>query len=66
MTTLTLVPKKITHGDELVILPKKEYDNLRRRLDETRDALIKIREGEKEYKAGKIRPMRSLSQLDKR
>ncbi len=66
MTTLTLIPKKITHGDELVILPKKEYDNLRRRLDETRDALVKIREGEKEYKAGKIRPMRSLSQLDKR
>ena len=66
MAILTLISKKITHGDELVILPKKEYDNLRRRLDETRDALIKIREGEKEYKAGKIRPVDSLSCLDKR
>ena len=62
MTTLT-IPKNITHGDELVIVRRKEYEDLRRQFLELRDALAKIRLGEGELKNGKTRLVKSLSEL---
>jgi len=62
MTTST-IPKNITHGDELVVVRRKEYEDLRRQFLELRDALAKIRLGESELKNGKTRIVKSLSEL---
>ncbi|MDO8733929.1 MAG: hypothetical protein Q7K21_02070 [Elusimicrobiota bacterium] len=63
-TTLT-IPKQLTHGDELIIVRRKEYEKLQKHLVEVRDALQKISRGEKELHNGKIKPIHSLSDLDK-
>ena len=60
--TLT-IPKQMTHGDELIVVRRHEYDNLRRQYVELKDALAKIRRGEHELKNGKTRAVKSLSQL---
>lgn len=62
--TLT-IPKQLTHGDELIIVRRKEYEKLQKHLAEIRDALQKISRGEKELRNGKIKPIHSLSDLDK-
>ena len=62
MSTIT-IPKKITKGDELIVVRRYEYEKLRKHLDEVKDAFIKIRRGEFELKKGKARVVRSLSEL---
>jgi len=60
--TLT-IPKRITHGEELVVISRREYEQLQRHLAELRDALAKIRLGEKELREGKTRIIKSLAEL---
>ncbi|KKU03576.1 MAG: hypothetical protein UX06_C0040G0001 [Candidatus Giovannonibacteria bacterium GW2011_GWA2_45_21] len=62
MATVT-IPKKITKGDELIVVRRHEYERLRKHLDEVRDALMKIRKGEFELKRGRARIIKSLSEL---
>jgi PHD/YefM family antitoxin component YafN of YafNO toxin-antitoxin module len=62
--TLT-ISKQFTHGVELVVIPRQEYESMQRRLAEVKDALVKIRKGEKEFKNGQTRIARSLSELRK-
>ena len=50
--TLT-IPKRITHGEELVLLRKEEYERLVCYKEEIAHALKVIAEGEKSYKEGK-------------
>ena len=50
--TLT-IPKRLTHGDELVVVRRQEYEQMQKHLAEVKDALAKIRQGEKELKEGK-------------
>ena len=57
------IPKNLTHGEELIIVTRREYENLQRRLLEIKDALGKIRRGERELKQGKTRAIRSLAEL---
>lgn len=64
MTTLT-ISKKITHGDELIVISRREFQKLQERLVEVKDALAKIRRGEKELRLGKTKVVRSLSELKK-
>ena len=64
MTTLT-ISKKITHGDELIVISRREFQKLQERLVEVKDALAKIRRGEKELRLGKTKVLRSLSELKK-
>ena len=59
------IPKQFTHGVELVVIPRHEYESLQKRLVEVKDALTKIRKGEKEFKNGHTRTVRSLSELRK-
>jgi len=47
------ISRKVTNGEELVIIPKKEYDNYKKKLKELSIALKKIRKGEMELKNGK-------------
>ena len=63
MSTIT-IPKKITKGDELIVVRRYEYEKLRKHLDEVKDAFIKIRKGESELKKGKARVVKSLSELN--
>lgn len=62
---IVTIPKRLTHGDELIVIRRKEYEQLQKHLEEVRDALLKINQGEKEFKEGKIKPIRSLADLDK-
>lgn len=60
--TLT-IPKRMTHGEELVVVRRREYEQLHKHLAEVRDALAKIKQGEKELRQGKTRVIKSLAEL---
>ena len=57
------IPRKLTHGEDLVVIRKSEYDALRRNFKELKDAFDKIRRGEKEFKNGKTKVIRSLAEI---
>ncbi|MBI4689964.1 MAG: hypothetical protein HY754_06820 [Nitrospirae bacterium] len=61
-TTLT-IPKRITRGEELIVVRRQEYERLKKHLAEVKDALVKIRQGEKELKEGKTKVIKSLADL---
>jgi len=63
MGTMLTIPKKITRGDELIVIRRQEYEQLQKHLAEVKDALVKIRKGEKELKEGKTRVIKSLFDL---
>jgi PHD/YefM family antitoxin component YafN of YafNO toxin-antitoxin module len=60
--TLT-IPKRMTHGEELLVVRRQEYEQLQKHLSEVRDALAKIRQGEKELREGKTRVIKSLAEF---
>jgi PHD/YefM family antitoxin component YafN of YafNO toxin-antitoxin module len=57
------IPKQFTHGEELVIIRRQDYEQLKKHLAEVKDALLKIRRGEKELKEGKTRIIESLFEI---
>ncbi len=63
MVTVLTIPKKLTHGEELIVVSRKEYEKLQKHLLEVKDAFAKIQIGEKELKEGKTRVIKSLSEL---
>lgn len=63
MASITTIPRGLTQGDELVVIPRKKYEHLQKHLAELRDALSKIQRGEKELKTGKTRVVKSLAEL---
>jgi hypothetical protein len=63
MVKILTIPKTVTGGSDLVVLPRREYERLRASLAEVQDALGKIRRGEHEYRAGKTRRVKSLAEL---
>jgi len=70
MTTLT-IPKKLTKGEDLMIVPKKNYQEflrwqkfVRKRMAEEKDTDEAIRVYKKEKRAGKLRLIKSLADLD--
>lgn len=63
MHSAITIPKAVTQGADLVVLRRKEYERLQHHVSELEDALIKIRRGEKEYRSGKTRVIKSLSDL---
>jgi len=65
MSTTITIPKRVTHGDELIIVRREEYEGMHKHLKEMGIALTKIARGEKELREGKIKPINSLSDLDK-
>ena len=62
MGPILTIPKRITHGEELVVR-RQEYEWLQKYPVEVKDALFKIRQGEKELKEGKTRVIKSLSEF---
>ena len=57
------IPRRLTHGEELIVVRRREYEELQRHLVEVKDALIKIRHGEKELREDKTRVIKSLAEL---
>ena len=63
MNISTIIPKRLTHGEEIVILRREEYERIKKTLLETQDVLSKIARGEKELREGKTRTLKSLEEL---
>lgn len=63
MKILCTIPKRLTNGKELVVVPKDEYLRLIKHNAEVKHALKIIAEGEKEFKEGKTRAIKSLAEL---
>lgn len=57
------IPHGLTQGDDLVVLRKTDYDALQRQIEEFKDAIGKIKRGEKEFKNGKTKIVNSLEDL---
>lgn len=58
-----MISKKVTKGEDLVVLRRHDYEQLLKNFIEAKDALSKIRRGEKELKQGKTRVVQSLAEL---
>lgn len=63
MPHVITIPENFTHGDELLLVRYTEYQKLTKELSEIKHAFKVIREGEKQFKQGKIKPIKSLSEL---
>ncbi len=59
--TLT-IPKRMTRGEELVVLRRDEYEHLIRHAEETAEALRVIAEGEKAFREGRTIKASSLKE----
>lgn len=57
-----IIPKRITHGEELVLLRKDEYERLIHHKEEIAYALRVIAEGEKAYREGRTIKAASLKE----
>jgi PHD/YefM family antitoxin component YafN of YafNO toxin-antitoxin module len=67
-TNIVLMPKKIIKSEEMVIIPKKEYERLLAAQDDESDTLTPVqkralRRAEKNFREGK---MLTLDELKKR
>ena len=63
MNPTVTIPRRLTHGEELIVVRRHEYERLQRHLVEVENALAKIRQGEKEWQMGKTRIVKSLREL---
>ena len=63
MKSIVNISKSLTHGEELIIIRKSDFDALRRRFKELTDAFHKIKKGESELKNGKTRRIHSLAEI---
>ena len=43
MQSILMIPKRMTEGEELIVVRRREYERMRKHLAEVRDALAKIR-----------------------
>lgn len=50
---VTFIPKKLTKGEPLVVLPRKDYEEFLQWKNQVSDALDKVRRGRKAYKEGR-------------
>lgn len=52
-TPIATIPKRVSGGEELVVVKKSDFEMFRKWSREVRDALAKVERGRKEYKRGK-------------
>ncbi len=57
------ISKNFTHGEDLIVIRKSEFEAIRRRYKELTDAFNKIKRGEKELKQGKTKSINSLAEI---
>ena len=63
MKSMINIPRRLTHGDDLVVIRKADYDALERQIEEYKEAIGKIKRGERELKNGKTKIVNSLAEL---
>ena len=63
MKSLINIPHQLTHGDDLVVIRKSDYEALERQVEEFKNVIGKIKRGERELKNGKTKIISSLSKL---
>ena len=63
MKPMVSIPHRVTHGEDLVVIRKSDYDALQQQIEEFKDAFGKIKRGEKELKEGKTKIVSSLAEL---
>ena len=61
--SIGVISSGITHGEELVVISRKEYEKLTTHLRELQAALKKIAKGEHEFRLGKTVKISSLKEL---
>lgn len=54
VTATVTIPKKISGGEELVVVKRVDFEVFQRWQNEINDALSKVRRGREEYKKKKI------------
>ncbi len=57
------IPKRITDGEELIVIRRQEYEQMVKHLAEVKDAFVKIKKGEKELREGRTRVVKLLNEL---
>jgi len=57
------IPKRISDGEELIVIRRQEYEQMVKHLAEVKDALVKIKKGEKELRESRTRVVKSLNEL---
>ncbi len=57
------IPKRITDGEELIVIRRQEYEQMVKHLAEVKDTFVKIKKGEKELREGRTRVFKSLNEL---
>lgn len=62
----TTIPKQLTGGNDLVVVRRRDYERLQRLIEETQDALGKVKRGEKEHRRGATKLVHSLSETRRR
>ena len=63
MKSMVNIPRKLTHGDDLVVIRKADYEALYKQVEEYKEVIGKIKWGEKEFRNGKTRLVNSLAEL---
>ena len=53
MAPVVTIPKKVSGGEELFVIQKREFEAFRRWRTEANDALAKVKRGREEYKRKK-------------
>lgn len=67
MATIT-IPKKLLHGDDLIVIPRKEYEEMKSRMipiiylkgKSAKQLDKRVEEGMREYKKGKTESMEAF------
>jgi len=50
---IATIPKRVSGGEELVVVKRRDFEKFRKWQKETQDALAKIKRGRAEYRNGK-------------
>ncbi|EFK96735.1 hypothetical protein LDC_1231 [sediment metagenome] len=62
-----IIPKQLTHGEELIVITRNEYEQLKKHFLELSDAIAKIQKGEKELRTGKTKiTHHSLNEIERK
>ena len=60
--SIVSIPRRMTHGKELVVLTREEYERIVRRTRDITEALQIIAEGEQAYREGRTLKASSLEE----
>ena len=63
MSNIATISKKVSGGEELVVVRKRDFDAFQKWQSQANDALSKVYRGRKEYRAGKTQILSSSKKL---